>query len=61
VPHLKRVARQGAIDVVVTWGEPIRYDAETDRKVLTKQLESSVRRFTLVALRGDGAVPQKAA
>src|SRR5947207_11399692 len=61
VPHLKRVARQGAIDMVVTWGEPVRYDPETDRKVLTRQLESSVRRFTIAALRGAGPVPQKAA
>jgi 1-acyl-sn-glycerol-3-phosphate acyltransferase len=61
VPHLKQVARQGAIDVVVTWGAPIRYDPETDRKVLTKLLESSVRRFTVTALRGEGPVPQKAA
>jgi 1-acyl-sn-glycerol-3-phosphate acyltransferase len=60
VPHLKRVAKQGAIDVVVTWGEPIRYGAETDRKALTRQLESSVRGFTIAALRGAGAAPQKA-
>lgn len=61
VPHLKRVARQGAIDVVVTWGEPIRYDAETDRKALTRQLESSVRGFTIAALRAGVSTPQKAA
>jgi 1-acyl-sn-glycerol-3-phosphate acyltransferase len=61
VPHLKRVAREGAIDVVVTWGEPLRYDPETDRKTLTRQLESSVRRFTVAALRGAGPTPQTAA
>jgi lyso-ornithine lipid O-acyltransferase len=61
VPHLKRVARQGAIDVVVTWGEPIRYDGETDRKALAKQLESSVRRFTIAALRGDTTPSQQVA
>src|SRR6266576_1787005 len=55
VPHLKRVASQGAIDVTITWGEPVRYDPETDRKVLTRQLESSVRGFTIAALRGDAA------
>jgi len=61
VPHLKRVARQGAIDVVVTWGEPIRYDADTDRKILTKLLESSVRGYTIAALRGAIAASRKVA
>ena len=61
VPHLKRVARQGAIDVVITWGEPIRYDADTDRKALTRLLESSVRGFTIAALRGAVAAPRKVA
>jgi 1-acyl-sn-glycerol-3-phosphate acyltransferase len=61
VPHLKRVARQGAIDVVVTWGEPIRYDADTDRKALTKLLESSVRAFTIAALRGVAPAPRTVA
>jgi hypothetical protein len=45
----------------VTWGEPIRYDAETDRKALTRQLESSVRGFTIAALRAGVSTPQKAA
>ena len=61
VPHLRGVAELGATDVVVTWGDPIAYNSETDRKILTKQLESAVRRFHLAALRGDAAVPPRAA
>ena len=43
----------GAVDVSVTWGEPIAYDGATDRKALARQLESSVRERTVAALRGD--------
>ena len=45
---------RGAVDVSVTWGEPIPYDGATDRKVLARQLESAVRRTTVAALRGAG-------
>ena len=36
----------------VTWGEPIAYSGETDRKVLGRDLESAVRDHTIAALRG---------
>src|SRR4051812_5045973 len=39
VPHIGALARTGAVDVAVTWGEPIAYNGETDRKVLAKNLE----------------------
>ena len=52
VPHIAGVGRTGAIDVVVNWGEPILYGADTDRKVLARQLESSIRERTIAALRG---------
>src|ERR1043165_9885735 len=40
--HIGRVIRTGAVDVSVTWGEPIAYEGATDRKVLARQLESFV-------------------
>ena len=53
--HIGGVVRSGAVDVSVTWGEPIAYDGATDRKSLAKQLESAVRAGTIAALRGNPA------
>ena len=55
VDHIGRIVRVGAIDVSVTWGEPIAYDAETDRKALARKLESTIRQATIAALRGRTA------
>src|SRR3954462_8373223 len=38
VPHIARIARLGAVDVVVTWGEPVPYNGGTDRKQLARDL-----------------------
>jgi 1-acyl-sn-glycerol-3-phosphate acyltransferase len=54
--HIGKIVRTGAVDVSVTWGEPIPYDGAIDRKILARQLESAVRRTTVVALRGTTAV-----
>ena len=54
--HIGRIVRSGAVDVSVTWGEPIAYDGSTDRKSLAKLLESSVRLHTVAALRGNSPV-----
>jgi lyso-ornithine lipid O-acyltransferase len=51
MPHLIRVLGQGAFDVVLTWGEPVAYEAQTDRKAVAKSLECTVRRLTTAALR----------
>jgi lyso-ornithine lipid O-acyltransferase len=53
--HIGRIVRTGAVDVSVTWGEPIPYDGAIDRKVLARQLESAVRSSTVAALRGSAA------
>jgi 1-acyl-sn-glycerol-3-phosphate acyltransferase len=58
VPHLKDYVLHGAVDAVVTFGEPIPFDGG-DRKTLVKLLETSVRRMRIEALRGD--YPAKAA
>jgi len=52
LPHLAEIIQRGAIDVVVTWGEPVSIDRTTDRKAITRALETEVRRLTGRALRG---------
>ncbi|WP_417688589.1 lysophospholipid acyltransferase family protein [Roseibium sp.] len=49
--HLWGIFRDGALDVVVTWGTPVRVTGTTDRKALTAQLEAEVRRLTTKSLR----------
>lgn len=55
VPHLKEYIQRGAVDAVVTFGEPIVYGARADRKELARSLENTVRRLTAQALRGGAA------
>ncbi|MDQ2082165.1 lysophospholipid acyltransferase family protein [Xanthobacteraceae bacterium Astr-EGSB] len=50
-PHLLGVAGRGAIDAVVTWGEPIAFAADGDRKMLARRLEAEVRRMAAGILR----------
>ncbi|MFD1703252.1 lysophospholipid acyltransferase family protein [Methylopila henanensis] len=52
LPHMWSILRDGAIDVTVTFGEPIRVDGATDRKAVARQAEREVRRMTAEALRG---------
>ncbi len=58
LPHLFNVVRGGALDVVLTFGEPAIYDRTTDRKRLAKAMEGVVRRLTAAALRAGA--PQSA-
>jgi len=51
-PHLVGICRRGAIDVVVTWGEPVVFDESTDRKQAARELELKVREITTSVLRG---------
>ncbi|MBI3436097.1 MAG: 1-acyl-sn-glycerol-3-phosphate acyltransferase [Proteobacteria bacterium] len=53
--HFAGVGRRGAIDVTVTWGEPIAFGENADRKAVALALECSVRQMTVGALRGPGA------
>jgi 1-acyl-sn-glycerol-3-phosphate acyltransferase len=50
--HIKRVLREGAIDVAVTFGQPIKVGPGTDRKSLAHSTEAAVRRMTSAALAG---------
>ncbi|WP_299562296.1 lysophospholipid acyltransferase family protein [Enterovirga sp.] len=58
-PHLSGFVRHGPIDVTVVWGEPIPFDAATDRKRATAAAEASVR-AALQAVRNVAAVPAAA-
>jgi 1-acyl-sn-glycerol-3-phosphate acyltransferase len=51
-PHLMGVAARGAIDVTVTWGEPVAFDEQSNRKDVTRALEAEVRRRTVATIRG---------
>jgi 1-acyl-sn-glycerol-3-phosphate acyltransferase len=57
-PHLRAVVQSGAIDAVVSFGEPIAFEADSDRKAFARMLETEVRRLTTTALRGgaEGAL-----
>ena len=52
MPHIKAFIEQGAVDALVTYGEPVTADRDTDRKAMTKRLEDAVRRLLAAALRG---------
>lgn len=56
-PHLWAVLRTGAIDAEVTWGRAVPFDEATDRKVLTRELETRVRRMTTQRIVGHPNVP----
>jgi 1-acyl-sn-glycerol-3-phosphate acyltransferase len=51
--HVINVLRHGAIDVIVTWGKPIAYGADSDRKQIAGELETTIRRITAAARRGQ--------
>jgi 1-acyl-sn-glycerol-3-phosphate acyltransferase len=50
-PHLMGIARRGAIDVEVMWGEPVAFDEQSDRKEVARMLEAAVRRRVIPAMR----------
>lgn len=51
LPHLARVLRKGAIDLTLTFGEPVLYRPDSDRKAVTRALETTVRDITTATLR----------
>jgi 1-acyl-sn-glycerol-3-phosphate acyltransferase len=60
LPHLTKVLRTPKIEVVLSWGELVIYDDQTDRKEMTRRLESEVRALTLRAARGFEVAAQAA-
>jgi 1-acyl-sn-glycerol-3-phosphate acyltransferase len=57
--HIKRVLREGAIDLVVTFGQPIQVGPGADRKSLAHSAETAVRRMTSAALAGRDPAPPR--
>lgn len=51
-PHLWAVLKAGAIDADITWGRAVAFDETTDRKALTRDLETRVRRMTSKRIAG---------
>lgn len=51
LPHLRDVLARGAIDVVVSWGQPVACNVDADRKIIARDAEWAVRRMTSAALR----------
>jgi lyso-ornithine lipid O-acyltransferase len=52
VPHIKAFIERGAIDAVVSYGDPVAADGSADRKAMAKSLEGTVRKITAATLRG---------
>jgi len=52
MPHFKNFCARGAVDAVVSYGEPFTADATCDRKTMAKRLESDVRALNAATLRG---------
>ena len=57
VPHIKEFIARGAVDAVISYGEPVAIGGGTDRKALTRQLEGAVRRLTVATLNGRPPAP----
>ena len=52
IPHIKQFIVRGAVDAVVSYGEPIPAATDADRKTVTKRLEGAVRQLTVATLLG---------
>jgi lyso-ornithine lipid O-acyltransferase len=52
MPHIKAFIERGAIDAVVSYGDPVAADGTADRKAMTKSLEGAVRKITAATLHG---------
>ena len=52
MPHIKAFIERGAVDAVVSYGEPVAASGAADRKATTRTLESAVRGLTTTALLG---------
>jgi hypothetical protein len=50
--HIKALIEGGAVDAVVSYGEPVAADGTADRKTMAKLPEGAVRQITSTTLRG---------
>ncbi len=51
-PHLLAFLREGAVDAEIRFGEPILFDAKSDRKAVARRCETVVSALLLRSLRG---------
>ncbi len=51
-PHLLGILHEGAVDVDVIYGEQITYTPDSNRKVVSRQVEKSIRSMLALKLRG---------
>ncbi len=52
MPHIKDFIARGAVDAVVSYGDPVAADGAADRKAMAKSLEDAVRALNTATLRG---------
>jgi 1-acyl-sn-glycerol-3-phosphate acyltransferase len=52
MPHIKAFLPRAAMDITISYGDPIAADASTDRKVLAKEVEAAVRRLLNTSVLG---------
>jgi 1-acyl-sn-glycerol-3-phosphate acyltransferase len=52
MPHITEFIARGAVDAVVSYGEPFAADGSSDRKAMTKSLEGAARQITAATLLG---------
>jgi len=52
MPHIREFIARGAVDAVVSYGEPVLAHTSTDRKAMAKSLEAAVRALNVATLRG---------
>jgi lyso-ornithine lipid O-acyltransferase len=52
MPHIRALLARGAVDAVVSYGDPVAADGSADRKAMAKSLEDEVRQITAATLRG---------
>jgi 1-acyl-sn-glycerol-3-phosphate acyltransferase len=52
MPHFKDFIALGAVDAVVSYGEPLVAHTAIDRKAMAKSLEAAVRALNVATLRG---------
>jgi 1-acyl-sn-glycerol-3-phosphate acyltransferase len=52
VPHVSGFLREGPVDATVIWGDPIAFDATSDRKRAAVEIEEAIRTAIRTVLRG---------
>ena len=52
MPHLTAVLKEGALDVEVSFGDPIAFTRDSDRKAVARQAETAVAAMLAASLRG---------